>query len=120
MSTVIFNVLSDIFNVFFLKSAHLPHGIRVSNVLCFLLYSATPASKFSFSPLGNYLLVCFRFEPTQCPENLRLMEARGVREIARLPQRGVGELSWPPLRWTGGESFMCHMVSLEEGGVCSD
>lgn len=70
----------------------------------------TPISKFSFSPLGRYLLVCFRFEPTQCPENLLLIETHGAREVARLPQRGVGELSWPPLRWTGGESFMCRMV----------
>ncbi|XP_026193986.1 eukaryotic translation initiation factor 2A [Cyclospora cayetanensis] len=70
----------------------------------------THVSKFSFSPLGRYLLICFRFEPDRCPENLRLVEARSAREVLRMPQRSVGELSWPPLRWTGGESFMCRMV----------
>lgn len=62
------------------------------------------------------MLICFRFEATLCPDNLRLIEARGGREVARLPQRGMGELSWPPLRWTGEESYMCRMVSPEGGG----
>ncbi|KAL8432078.1 hypothetical protein ACSSS7_004881 [Eimeria intestinalis] len=74
----------------------------------------TPVSKFSFSPKGSYLLVCFRFESMQCPENLRLVEIRGFREVARLPQRAVGELSWPPLRWTGEESFMCRLVGANQ------
>ncbi|KAL8438718.1 hypothetical protein Efla_001266 [Eimeria flavescens] len=71
---------------------------------------ATAVSKFSFSPQGSYLLVCFRYEPNQSPENLRLLEVRSLREVARLSQRAVGDLSWPPLRWTGRESFMCRMV----------
>ncbi|CDJ61986.1 eukaryotic translation initiation factor 2A, putative [Eimeria necatrix] len=70
----------------------------------------TPVSKFSFSPLGRYLLICFRFEPTQCPENLRLIEVHSAKEVTRVAQRGVGELSWPPLRFTGGESFACRLV----------
>ncbi|OEH74516.1 eukaryotic translation initiation factor [Cyclospora cayetanensis] len=54
--------------------------------------------------------VLHSFEGHRCPENLRLVEARSAREVLRMPQRSVGELSWPPLRWTGGESFMCRMV----------
>lgn len=87
----------------------LVHGESLQLLL--LLHAATPVSKFSFSPLGRYLLVCFRFEPTQCSQNLRLLETKTAREVATLPQRSVGELSWPPLRWTGKESFMCRMVS---------
>lgn len=93
--------------------------------------AVAPVVRLLFSPLGTYLLIAVKFPSAEktaqevatssaptaagegaARENVFLIRRSDCQVVLKMVARSLGEASWPPLKFTGAESFLCKSVSL--------